>query len=203
MLLKNGPENAQNRLLLSHGAGAPMDSDFMNQVAEGLAVRGMYVVRFEFPYMARARTEGKRGAPDRMPTLERTFSELLASLGPAQRWLIGGKSMGGRVATHIADALGVRGVVALGYPFHPPRKPTSLRTQHLESLRTPCLILQGTRDALGSRDEVAGYALSQAIRVEWLEDGDHSFEPRKSSGRSFAQNLEQALDAIVRFAAEC
>jgi predicted alpha/beta-hydrolase family hydrolase len=108
--------------------------------------------------------------------------------------------MGGRVATRVADALGVRGVVAYGYPFHPPGKPEQLRTEHLKALRTPCLIVQGTRDALGSRDEVLHYELSKNIACTWLESGDHSFEPLKSSGRTFAQNLSLALEATFAFA---
>jgi predicted alpha/beta-hydrolase family hydrolase len=200
MVLTDGPENAAQRILLAHGAGAPMDSEFMNEVARGLAAGGMRVVRFEFAYMARGRTGAKRGAPDRMPVLERTFEEVLRSLGEPGDWLIGGKSMGGRVATRIADPLGVRGVVAYGYPFHPPRKPEQLRTEHLQNLRTPCLIVQGTRDALGSQEEVANYSLSSNIECTWLEDGDHSFEPRKSSGRTFAQNLALALEATLTFA---
>lgn len=175
----------------------------MTQVAEGLAARGMYVVRFEFPYMARARTGVNRGAPDRMPVLEQAFTEALLSLGPGADWMIGGKSMGGRVATQLADRLGVRGVIALGYPFHPPKKPAQLRTAHLGAMKTPCLILQGTRDALGSQEEVSGYVLSPAITCRWLEDGDHSFEPRKKSGRSFEQNLAEALSEIARFAERC
>ena len=214
MLLTDGPENAAHRILLAHGAGAPMDSQFMEDVAKGLAAGGMRVVRFEFAYMARARNGGRRGAPDRMPVLERTFEEVLRSLvevggsargqnGDASDWFIGGKSMGGRVATRIADRLGVRGVVAYGYPFHPPKKPGELRTEHLKELRTPCLIVQGTRDALGSREEVPGYELSKNITCTWLDDGDHSFEPRKSSGRTFPQNLAQALEATLAFAQGC
>ena len=97
------------------------------------------------------------------------------------------------------DDLGVRGLVCLGYPFHPPGRPERLRTAHLESLRTPTIIVQGTRDALGNREEVAGYALSRAIRVTWLEDGDHSFKPRKSSGRTSQQNLAEAVSAVISF----
>lgn len=201
MLLTDGPENAAHRILLAHGAGAPMDSEFMEEVAKGLAAGGMRVVRFEFAYMARARAGARRGAPDRMPVLERTFEEVLTSLGDAKDWLIGGKSMGGRVATRIADRLGVRGVVAYGYPFHPPKKPGELRTEHLKDLRTPCLIVQGTRDALGSREEVLGYELSKNIELTWLDDGDHSFEPRKSSGRTFAQNLSLAVAGTLAFSA--
>ena len=200
MLLTDGPADAPLRIVLAHGAGAPMASEFMNELAQGLAAGGMRVVRFEFPYMARLRSEGKRSAPDRMPVLERTFKDVLAQLGDPASWLIGGKSMGGRVATRIADAVGVRGVVAYGYPFHPPKKLEQTRTEHLADLRTPCLFLQGTRDPLGSREEVAGYVLSDAIRCTWLEDGDHSFEPRKSSGRTFRQNLEQAIAATLEFA---
>jgi len=202
MLIEDGPADARARLLLAHGAGAPMDSEFMGELARALAAGGMRVVRFEFPYMARARHGQKRGAPDRMPVLEQAFKDVLSGLGEPGAWLIGGKSMGGRVATHIADAQRVRGVVAYGYPFHPPKKPGQTRTAHLSDLRTPCLVLQGTRDPLGSRDEVAGYTLAPSIQCVWLEDGDHSFEPRKSSGRTFAQNLALAVEATLRFAAE-
>jgi predicted alpha/beta-hydrolase family hydrolase len=201
MLLTDGPEKAPLRILLAHGAGAPMDSGFMNELAQGLAAGGMRVVRFEFPYMARLRESGKRAAPDRMPVLEHAYKDVLALLGDPSEWLIGGKSMGGRVATRIADAVGVRGVVAFGYPFHPPKKPAQTRTEHLKELRTPCLIVQGTRDTLGSREEVFGYELSDNIECTWLEDGDHSFEPRKSSGRTFEQNLREAIAATLAFAA--
>jgi predicted alpha/beta-hydrolase family hydrolase len=90
--------------------------------------------------------------------------------------------------------------VCLGYPFHPPEKPDALRTAHLEHLATRTLIVQGTRDPLGSLDEVAGYALSPAITVHWLDDGEHDFRPRKAvSGRTFRQNLEEAADTVARF----
>jgi predicted alpha/beta-hydrolase family hydrolase len=206
MLLSDGPEDSPLRLLLAHGAGAAMDSAFMDEFARGLAEQGVRVVRFEFPYMARARAGHKRGAPDRMPVLEQSFAQVLGTLGLARDWFIGGKSMGGRVATRIADSLGVRGVIALGYPFHPPKQPEQLRTAHLIDLGTPCLIVQGTRDPFGTREEVeprgpaaAAFKLASSIELAWLGDGDHSFEPRKSSGRSYAQNLAEAIAAAATF----
>ena len=114
-------------------------------------------------------------------------------------FVIGGKSMGGRIASLVADEVGVRGLVCLGYPFHPPGRPTRTRTQHLEQLETPTLIVQGTRDALGTAEDVAGYELSPKIRVHWLRDGDHSFKPRKKSGRTNQQNLNEAVESIAAF----
>ena len=102
----------------------------------------------------------------------------------------------------VADEVGARGLVCLGYPFHPPGRPEKLRTAHLETLSTPALIVQGTRDAFGTREDVAGYKLSPAIRVVWLDDGDHSWKPRASSGRTEAQNMAEALTAIRGFLSE-
>lgn len=205
--LFDGPEDSPLTVAFAHGAGAPMDSGFMNVVARGLAARGLRVARFEFPYMARRREGGKRGAPDRTPVLEQTWLDVVAALGGAEgsrNLIIGGKSMGGRIASHVADRAHpngpVRGLVCMGYPFHPPGQPQKLRTAHLAELRTPTLILQGTRDDFGSRDDVAGYALSPAIRIHWLEGGDHSFKPLKASGRTERQNVEEAITAAADFA---
>jgi predicted alpha/beta-hydrolase family hydrolase len=103
------------------------------------------------------------------------------------------------MASLLADEVGARGLVCLGYPFHPPGKPQRLRVAHLGSLRTPTIVVQGTRDALGSREEVAGYRLSRSIRVHCIEDGDHSLKPRARSGRSERQNLDEAVDAVAQF----
>ncbi len=196
-------------LILAHGAGAPMDTPFMNRMARGVAEQGIRVARFEFPYM-RGRREGKGSRPpDREPVLLQTWRDATAAIAAisesSARIFIGGKSMGGRMASLVADELGVAGLVCLGYPFHPPGKPDSLRTRHLEALHTPTLIIQGTRDALGSREEVEGYALSPAIRLVWLEDGDHSFKPRaslKASGITEAGHLAAAVEATVAFVRE-
>ena len=107
--------------------------------------------------------------------------------------------MGGRIASMLADEIGVRGLVCLGYPFHPSGRPDRLRVAHLETIRTPTLILQGTRDALGNQEEIQNYRLSNSVRVEFLEDGDHSFKPRVRSGRTETENLQQAVDAVVSF----
>lgn len=196
--LRDGPARATTVLVLAHGAGAPMDHPFMDAVAAGVAAAGVRVLRFEFPYMQRRRREGVRPGPDRPPILEQHWRDVVSAVD-AGALFIGGKSMGGRIATMVADELGVHGVVCLGYPFHPAGKPERLRTAHLEPLRTPTLICQGERDAMGRREEVAGYALSPAIDLHWLPDGDHSLAPRKASGRTLADNLAGAIDAIVDF----
>ena len=176
-----------------------MDTPFMSTVARELGERGIRVVRFEFPYMAARRTGGKRGAPDREPVLLKTWREVAAQLGGGQRLFIGGKSMGGRMATLVADELQVRGAVVFGYPFHPPGQPDKLRTAHLEKLATPTLVLQGERDPFGTRDDVDSYRLSPQLRVEWIPDGDHSLKPRAKSGKTERENLLHAIEAAAAF----
>jgi uncharacterized protein len=194
----DGPPAAPRTLILAHGAGAGMHTPFMNFFAEALAERGIRVVRFEFPYMERFRQTGKRQPPDPQRVLEQAWLDVVAASG-GPRVVIGGKSMGGRLASMVADQAGVAGLVCLGYPFHPVGKPERLRVEHLEALRTPALIVQGERDPFGSREEVAGYKLSSAIRVAWIADGDHDLKPRKSSGRTQQENWQTALDEVARF----
>ncbi|HSO42260.1 MAG TPA: alpha/beta fold hydrolase [Rhodospirillales bacterium] len=207
MFLFDGDAGAALTIVLAHGAGASMDSPFMAFFAEGLANRGYRVARFEFPYMASRRAGGNhnRRPPDPphvlMETWRAVIAELGAELGP-ERLVIGGKSLGGRIASMVADDAGVRGLVCLGYPFHPPEKQAEAedkRIAHLKTLRTPALIVQGTRDAFGMPEEVRGYGLSPAIRVHWLEDGDHNFAPRRKSGLTRQQNVDEALQAIACF----
>jgi len=201
----DGPDGAAATLLLAHGAGAPMDSAGMTAIAKALAGAGLRVARFEFSYMA-ARRSGARKPPPRAETLlpeYRAAIEALATPGPL---VIGGKSMGGRVASLLADeafAEGrIAGLLCLGYPFHPPGQPDRLRTAHLEGLATPALICQGTRDPFGTREEVAGYALSPSIDILWLDDGDHDLKPRKSvSGFTAADHLRTMVDATAQWIA--
>lgn len=198
----DGPQEAPATVVLAHGAGAPMDSPFMAAMANGLAANGWRVVRFEFPYMARKRHSGKGGAPDRLLKLQEAFQHQIALEAGRRPLIIGGKSMGGRVASTIADgsaAAGVRGCLCLGYPFHPPGKPLQLRTEHLASLSTPTLIVQGERDSFGRRDEVEGYSLAPAIRLHWLAAADHSFKPTRSSGLSEAAHWAAAAEAADGF----
>ena len=196
--LSDGPTNASTTVALAHGAGAGMDSPFLDFFAKGLAGRGYRVVRFEFPYRASQRSTGQKKPPDREPVLRETWLRVVEVLG-ANGLVIGGKSMGGRIASLIAEEAGVAGLVCLGYPFHPVGKPEQLRVEHLRTIRTPALIVQGERDPFGSREEVSGYRLSSAVRAVWIEDGDHSFKPRKASGRTEQQNWHAALDEIMTF----
>jgi uncharacterized protein len=199
-LLIDGPKRAAWTVILAHGAGAPMDSPFMAAIAAGLSKRGLRVVRFEFPYMA-ARREGRRRPPDREPVLLDTWRDVVAGQGDPGRLVIGGKSMGGRMASLVADESGVRGLLCLGFPFHAPGKPPGARIAHLARLTTPTLIVQGTRDTMGTREDVAGYKLSRTVRIAWIEGGDHSLEPLKRSGSTTAETWAEAVEAAHRFVA--
>lgn len=190
---------AHAQLLLAHGAGAMMDTPFMSFIAAGLAAQGIRVSRFEFPYMARRRADGVRRGPDPQRVLLQTWRAVIAEAVADLPLFIGGKSMGGRMATLVANEPGVSGVVVLGYPFHPAGKPEQLRSAHLEEMPCPTLIVQGERDSLGRRDEVAGYALADAVALAWLPDGDHSFKPRKQSGHTEADNLQRAVETVANF----
>jgi predicted alpha/beta-hydrolase family hydrolase len=197
-LVFNGAADAEHTIALAHGAGAGMETPFMNAFAQGLASQGMRVARLEFPYMANRRRTGQKRPPDREPLLRATWLHVIELLG-CEQLVIGGKSMGGRIASLVADEAGVAGLVCLGYPFHPTGKPNVLRVEHLSKLTTPTLICQGTRDPFGSQEEVTRFRLAKTIRVHWLEDGDHDFKPRKSSGRTQQQNWEEAVAAIAAF----
>ncbi|KRE24441.1 alpha/beta hydrolase [Bosea sp. Root483D1] len=194
MFLFDGPDKADVTILLAHGAGAAMDSPSMTAAAEALAGAGFRVARFEFDYMAARRTGAGRTPPPRAEKLNPHYLAAVDALGAEGALVIGGKSMGGRVASMVADTLfeagRICGLLCLGYPFHPPDKPEQLRTGHLADLRTPTLIVQGTRDEFGTREEVSTYRLSPRIDVLWLEDGDHDLKPRKRiSGFSAADHL--------------
>ncbi len=205
-LLTTGPTQATCRYLCAHGAGAAMTSPFLETMARLLAERGVAMTRFEFAYMAARRQGAGRKPPPRAERLMDEYRAAVASVPAGAPLLIGGKSMGGRVASMIADeahAAGrIAGLVCLGYPFHPPGRPEQLRTAHLEQLACPALIIQGERDPFGGRSEVEGYRLSPAIRIHWADDGDHDLGPRGASGFTRKGNLSAAADAIAAFAQE-
>lgn len=207
-MIYDGPRDATWTIVLAHGAGQDMGSPFMTAFAQGLAGRGapvgdVRIARFEFPYMAAARRDGTKKAPDREPVLIESWRAAISGLEEAgcrrDRLIIGGKSLGGRIASMVAEDESVAGLVCLGYPFHPPGKPERLRTVHLEAMRTPTLICQGERDPFGTTEDVAVYPLSSKIQIHWLTDGDHGFKPRKASGRTEGENWESAMDAIIGF----
>jgi hypothetical protein len=204
--LFDGPADADAVVAFAHGAGAPMDSPFMTGVAERLGAAGIRVARFEFPYMAKRRVDGRRRGPDRADVLLDAWRETVASLGSARRLFAAGKSMGGRYASLFAarpdPPRDIAGVVCLGYPFHPPGRPDRLRIDHLARLPAPMLIVQGERDPFGTRAEAAGYRLPASVRIVWTPDGDHALKPRKASGYSEAGNLDAACRSIVDFVAD-
>ena len=197
----DGDPAARPLVVLAHGAGAPMDSPFMNRVARGLAARGRCVIRFEFAYMQERRRSGRRPGPGRAEGLTGEWLRVIEKARDPRALVIGGKSMGGRVASLVADEAGVAGLVCLGYPFHPPGQPGKLRVAHLEGLRTPALIVQGSRDAFGGQEEVARYKLASSIRLLFLESGDHSYKPPRGAAQSEALLLEQAIAAVDSFVA--
>jgi uncharacterized protein len=204
--LTTSPPGATARFLCAHGAGAGMASPFLGTMAKLLAERGIATLRFEFGYMAAGRQGTGRKPPPKAERLMDEYRAAVAALPAGSPICIGGKSMGGRVASLVADEMHaagrIAGLVCLGYPFHPPKKPEQLRTAHLERLACPALIVQGERDPFGGRGEVEGYRLSPAIRVHWIGDGDHDLGPRGGSGFTRKGNLAAAADAIAAFAEE-
>lgn len=194
--------------IFAHGAGAPMDSDFMQDISQRLCAMEIRVIRFEFPYMMERRENGKRRPPNRQPELLSCWREVIGEVQQAYGGLlfIGGKSMGGRMATLLLAAtepdLAVDGAICFGYPFHPQGKPEKLRTEHLLDMAVPILIVQGSRDALGNREEVASYNLSSAVQMHWLEDGDHDLKPRVKSGFTHQQHKSMAATKACQYLIE-
>lgn len=191
-------------LIFAHGAGAPMDSDYMQALTAELNAAGMAVVRFEFPYMQQRREMGKKRPPDRAPILLDCWREVYGELSNhtelPQPILIGGKSMGGRMASMVADELGAAGLCCFGYPFHAPGKPEKMRTEHLLAIKTPTLIFQGTRDPFGKPNELAPIPFSDAVKIHWLEDGDHDLKPRKLSGLLQQEHLKTVAALVSELA---
>ncbi|MFA0162753.1 alpha/beta fold hydrolase [Vibrio splendidus] len=194
-------ENNPITFVFAHGAGAGMDHEFMQSVAKGLAFKGIRVIRFNFPYMIKRAEDGKRRPPDRAPKLLEAYQDII-ELCDADKLVIGGKSMGGRMASHLSEVDKVAAMACLGFPFHPPGKPEKYKGEHLAELQKPCLILQGERDTFGKREEFTDFDLSDSIRVEFIPDGDHSFKPRKSSGYTEQQNIALTVEKLSAFIKE-
>lgn len=177
-----------------------MESDFMEKITIDLAAIGLQVIRFEFPYMVKSRSDGKRRPPDRMPKLLDAFQALIDQYSADDLPLyLAGKSMGGRVATMLMGNSAVDAAFVFGYPFHPRGKPQQLRTEHLLELDKVLLIFQGERDPMGSFPEVKEYNLPDSIQLHWLTDGDHDLKPRKASGVTQDENLARVVEIIKGF----
>ncbi len=211
-LLIDNPKG-KTTFIMAHGAGAFMDSKFMNEFAQAIAEQGnIKVVRFEFPYMQERRKTQRKRPPNAMKILVKTFYDVLRKLDePYENIVVGGKSMGGRVASILSQELedkgmNFKGVCVFGYPFHAIGKqitfPTPDDDKRVGSLirnQTPMLICQGSRDNFGWFDEVDTYPLSDKIQYTWLDDGDHDFRPRVLSGLTQPQNWHTAQQSAIDF----
>jgi predicted alpha/beta-hydrolase family hydrolase len=188
-------------LVLAHGAGAGQTSSFMVRVATGLAHRGLSTATFDFGYM----TAGRK-VPDRTPVLESTWREAIAAARQQFKGLnlfIGGKSMGGRIASHVASQGGatpLAGLIFLGYPLHPPGRPDQRRDAHLPAIAEPMLFVQGSKDAFGTAAEIRELlrTLPHAT-LEEVEGGDHSFKVPGGVARQDPV-LASIMDAVARWA---
>jgi uncharacterized protein len=197
----NTQQGTASTLILAHGAGAPMDSIFMSDIAQRLAIRGINVVRFEFPYMAMRRSGGSKRPPSPLPQLLDHWREVYAQVRPlvTGRLVIGGKSMGGRMASMLAEELGADALVCLGYPFYGKGKRDKPRVAHLAELKTPTLIVQGEWDPMGDHLTVDGYELSEQIEILWLPSGNHDLKPLKASGFTHEQHMKATADKVATF----
>ncbi|WP_372987877.1 alpha/beta fold hydrolase [Marinobacter sp.] len=192
-------------LILAHGAGAPADSPFMEELAGALDAEGIAVVRFEFPYMGKRREDGKKRPPDRQPRLLESFRSVLeevrSEVGDMCPVLIGGKSMGGRMASLLAaEDNGIDGVVCFGYPFHPPGKPDNWRIDHFPHIERPMLVIQGTRDPFGKPDEVnERQSELGSCQLVWLEGGNHDFQPLARQAETRQDLIREAASQVRAF----
>lgn len=197
------PDRKGVTILLGHGAGANQLSGFVRMFAAGLAERGIDAVTFNFLY-----TEQGRKVPDPKPRLESCYQAVIDTIRnhrklKSNRLVIGGKSMGGRIASQVAAANGdgISGLVFLGYPLHPPGRPDKLRAEHLKDIRASMLFVQGSRDAFGTPDELRAIFKQMKMKADLYEvsGGDHSFKVPKASG-SQEQVYEAALNTVVDWA---
>src|SRR5438045_2380335 len=205
------PASKKNRakvtMVLGHGAGADQMSGFMRMAAEGLAARGLDAMTFNFFYK-----EQGRSVPDPKARLESCYRAVIeAALKNKKlkdnKLVIGGKSMGGRIASQVAAAEGdrVAGLVFLGYPLHPPGRPDKLRDQHLREIQAPMLFVQGSRDAFGTADEIRATVKKHRLpaTLYMIEGGDHSFKVSKSTGVPQQEVYETVMDEVAAWSQSC
>jgi predicted alpha/beta-hydrolase family hydrolase len=199
--IKNTVLNPKALVIFAHGAGADKSHEFMEQVSRYLNDHGINVIRFNFSYMDVRLAQGNRRPPDRMPKLLKCFETIIEEVKTDLPVFLAGKSMGGRVAATLArdKTLNAQGVMCLGYPFHPQKKPEKLRLEPLQETQKPILILQGTRDALGNEEEISSYELSDKCRLVFFTDGDHNLKPRVKSGFTHIEHVQEAVNEMMRF----
>ncbi|SIS61963.1 alpha/beta family hydrolase [Neptunomonas antarctica] len=185
------------RVILAHGAGAAMDSEFMEYVSHRLVENQIQVVRFEFDYMHQRRSGGKKRPPDRLDRLIQAYNDVIDSFSDQVPLFLAGKSMGGRVASMVLDQSDAQACFVFGYPFHPVGKPLTTRTDHLLALEKPLYIFQGERDPMGHMTEVNNYVLPSTVQINWFEDGNHDLKPRKRSGCTQSAHIDSALSVMT------
>ncbi|MFV0576290.1 MAG: alpha/beta fold hydrolase [Vibrio sp.] len=199
-VLIDGNADSKVTVLLAHGAGAGMEHDFMQSIAHQLSQHDIRVVRFNFPYMVKRAEDGKKRPPDRAPKLLEAFEAMIEEYRKSSQFLfLAGKSMGGRMASHLTEHEVVRGVMCLGFPFHPPGKPENYKGEHLAEVNKPTLILQGERDTFGTKAECEEFEFSDAVQIDFIPDGDHSFKPRVKSGFTEQGNRTLAINKMAEF----
>ncbi|MDN7123536.1 alpha/beta family hydrolase [Pseudidiomarina terrestris] len=198
---RDNPEGAV-RVIFAHGAGAGLQSDFMQYFALALAMNDVDVVRFNFPYWQKFMDTGVRRPPNPMPQLEHCMRTVIEQFDDDKPLFLMGKSMGARVAFRLADEAKAEAAIALGFPFHPIGKPDKLRLDDLVNQCPKNLIIQGERDGFGKPEEVASYQLPDTIAMHWLSYGDHSFEPTKRSGLERRTLWQEAVDTVRGFITE-
>jgi hypothetical protein len=199
----DGPDDGAAVIVLAPGAGGGLDGAFMKRVARGLADHGLQVCRFNFGY-----TEKGRRSPDKQPLLEETYRDVVRSVRPVagrRPLFLGGKSMGGRIASHIvAGGEAAAGLILLGYPLHPPGRPDRIRDEHLRAIDIPMLFVEGTRDPFCPLEtlERARGSITARTSVVVINDGDHSFKVPKASGRTTEAAWQEVIEAVARWVRE-
>jgi hypothetical protein len=194
----NGKKSSKHTIILAHSAGESMSSEFMNYFSENLSDIGFYCIRFQFPFMTKQVKEEKKYPPDKLQILVNTWNSVL-KIFDRKKIIIGGKSMGGRVATLIADSQNVNGVIALGYPFISTTGNIKNRIEHLKNIKTPTLICQGENDKLGKKEFIDKLQLSKNIKLHWIKESNHSLVPLKRSGKTSKECWNECIIEIKNF----
>ena len=197
--LINGINNKGLSLVLSHGLHSPVNSPFMEKVTDGLAAHGFKVIRFEFPFMVEGRLHNTPVYIENTEPLESHWKKVVSELGSPEKLVIGGKSIAAFAATGVADQLGVRGVIGMGFPFVSPDPDLILDQSHLKTMKTPTMIIQGSDDPLGPSTEVDDSVFSHTTTLHWLENAGHNFIPSENSKRSHDENILDTMEWIAEF----